>query len=156
MWRFGWVFLLMTLFFEVLAFFTSILACCGRLGAALAFVVSAIALFFYTLAVTIITYVDCVISCKGSKRVALLTVRSATFCEARNRFHDVGRSAKIGPWAFGFLWGSYTALLLAVILFALGIRSSPTFDFKRRQSSREPTGSRGRSYDGRRVKEEYS
>ncbi|PNP44939.1 non-anchored cell wall protein-6 [Trichoderma gamsii] len=135
MWRFGWVFLLMTLFFEVLAFFTSILACCGRLGAALAFVVSAIALFFYTLAVSIIT---------------------ATFCEARNRFHDVGRSAKIGPWAFGFLWGSYVALLIAVILFALGIRSNPTFDFKRRQSSREPTGSRGRSYDGRRVKEEYS
>lgn len=56
MWRFGWVFLLMTLFFEVLAFFTAFLACCGRLGAALAFVVSGIALFFYTLAVTIITY----------------------------------------------------------------------------------------------------
>lgn len=74
MWRFGWVFLLMTLFFEVLAFFTSILACCGRLGAALAFVVSAIALFFYTLAVSIITYVNRVISCHGSERVTLLTV----------------------------------------------------------------------------------
>lgn len=185
MWRFGWVFLLMTLFFEVVAFFTSILACCGRLGAALAFVVSSIALFFYTLAVSIITYVDSQYplqnphlllnyllppspsvspyvtyyfqkkkkNCQFAKR---FTLHSATFCEARNRFHDVGRSAKIGPWAFGFLWGSYTALLIAVILFALGIRSNPTFDFRRRQSSREPTGSRGRSYDGRRVKEEYS
>lgn len=47
----------MTLFFEVMALFTAFLSCCGRLGAALAFVVSAIALFFFTLAVTIITYV---------------------------------------------------------------------------------------------------
>lgn len=57
MWRFGWVFLLMTLFFEVLALFTAFISCCGRLGAALAFVVSSIALFWYSLAVALITYV---------------------------------------------------------------------------------------------------
>ncbi|RFU72234.1 non-anchored cell wall -6 [Trichoderma arundinaceum] len=132
MWRFGWVFLLMTLFFEVLAFFTAFVSCCGRLGAALAFVVSGIALFFYSLAVALIT---------------------ATFVEARNRFHDAGRSAQIGAYAFGFLWGSYAALLLAVIFFALGIRTNTNFTLGRRRSSR---GSRGRSYDGRRVKDDYS
>ncbi|KAH6604205.1 non-anchored cell wall -6 [Trichoderma cornu-damae] len=132
MWRFGWVFLLMTLFFEVMAFFTAFVSCCGRLGAALAFVVSGIALFFYSLAVALIT---------------------ATFVEARNRFHDVGRSAQIGAYAFGFLWGSYAALLIAVILFGLGIRTNAKFHLGRRRSSR---GSRGRSYDGRRVKDDYS
>ncbi|KAL7962634.1 SUR7 domain-containing protein [Trichoderma compactum] len=132
MWRFGWVFLLMTLFFEVMALFTAFLSCCGRLGAALAFVVSAIALFFFTLAVTIIT---------------------ATFVEARNRFHDAGRSAQIGAYAFGFLWGSYAALLFATVLFALGIRSDTSFGLRRRRSEK---GSRGRSYDGHRVKEDYS
>ncbi|KAM0256431.1 hypothetical protein ACHAQJ_004956 [Trichoderma viride] len=135
MWRFGWVFLLMTLFFEVVAFFTSFVSCCGRLGAALAFVVSAIALFFYTLAVSLIT---------------------ATFVQARNRFHDDGRSAQVGAYAFGWLWGSYAALLIAVVLFALGIRTNPSFNLGRRRSSRGPTGSRGRSYDGRRVKDDYS
>lgn len=122
----------MTLFFEVLAFFASVLAFFGRLGAALTFVICAIALFFYTLAVSIIT---------------------ATFVEARNRFHDAGRSAQIGAYAFGFLWGSYAALILSTVLFALGIRSSNSFGLKRGQSEK---GSRGRSYDGHRVKEDYS
>ncbi|KAH0495681.1 hypothetical protein TgHK011_009215 [Trichoderma gracile] len=133
MWRFGWVFLLMTLFFEVLALFTAFISCCGRLGAALAFVVSSIALFWYSLAVALIT---------------------ATFVEARNRFHDAGRSAQIGAYAFGFLWGSYAALLIAVVLFALGIRSNSGFALPRRRSTK--AGSRGRSYDGRRVKDDYS
>ncbi|PKS09612.1 hypothetical protein jhhlp_004230 [Lomentospora prolificans] len=35
MWRFGWVFFLIALFFTTLAFFASFLACCGRIGSLL-------------------------------------------------------------------------------------------------------------------------
>jgi SUR7/PalI family len=55
MWRFGWVFYLITLFFSVMAFFCSFLACCGRLGSAIAALVSTIALFFNTIAVSLMT-----------------------------------------------------------------------------------------------------
>lgn len=57
MWRFGWVFFLITLFFQVLAFFAGFLACCGRLGSAIAGLVAVTALFFDTIAVTLMTYV---------------------------------------------------------------------------------------------------
>lgn len=57
MWRFGWVFYLIGLFFAVMAFFTGFLACCGRLGSAISGLVSLAALFFYTIAVSLMTYV---------------------------------------------------------------------------------------------------
>lgn len=57
MWRFGWVFYLMSLFFAVIAFFAGFLACCGRLGSAISGLVSLTALFFYTIAVSLMTCV---------------------------------------------------------------------------------------------------
>lgn len=57
MWRFGWVLYIMSLFFAVVAFFTGFLACCGRLGSAVSGLVSLTALFFYTIAVSLMTYV---------------------------------------------------------------------------------------------------
>lgn len=57
MWRFGWTFFLITLFFETLTFFSAFLACCGRLGAAVAAFVSLVALFFSTIATVLMTYV---------------------------------------------------------------------------------------------------
>jgi hypothetical protein len=56
LWRFGTVFYLITLFFMVAAFFTSFLACCGRLGSALTGIVAAIALLFDSVAVSLMTY----------------------------------------------------------------------------------------------------
>ena len=56
MWRFGWVFYLITLFFSVMAFFASFLACCGRLGSGIAGLAAAVALFFETIAVSLMTY----------------------------------------------------------------------------------------------------
>jgi hypothetical protein len=58
MWRFGWVFYLIALFFEGMAFFAGFLACCGRLGSAIAGLVSLVALFFLTIAVSLMTYVS--------------------------------------------------------------------------------------------------
>lgn len=55
MWRFGWVFYLMSLFFVALAWFGAWLACCGRLGSAIASLLSFIGLFFFTIAVSLMT-----------------------------------------------------------------------------------------------------
>lgn len=58
MWRFSWVFYMMALFFIALAWFSSFLACVGRLGSAVASLLSSIGLLFLTLAVTLMTYVS--------------------------------------------------------------------------------------------------
>jgi hypothetical protein len=55
MWRFGWVFYLIALFFEVLAFFAGFVALCGRLGSAIAGLVSLTAFFFLSIAVSLMT-----------------------------------------------------------------------------------------------------
>ena len=131
LWRFGWVFILITLFFEVLAFFSGFLACFGRLGAAISFIVTGAALLCHTVASSLTT---------------------ATFVIARDKFHDDNRSADVGKYAFGFLWGSFAALLIAVGLFGAGMRGDkgPSRGglFRRNKSTR--------SYEGRRVKDDYS
>ncbi|KAG6039351.1 hypothetical protein E4U41_002852 [Claviceps citrina] len=133
MWRFGWVFILITVFFETLAFFSGFLACCGRLGAAISFFIASFALVCHAVASSLFT---------------------ATFVMARNRFQSAGRDASLGRYGFGWIWGSYAALLIATVLFALGIRGDKSRAgggggmFRRRQSTR--------SYEGRRVKDDYS
>lgn len=131
LWRFGWVFIIIALFFEVLAFFSGFLACCGRLGAAISFFVTSIALLCHAVASSLMT---------------------ATFVMAQKKFKDDGRNASLGKYGFGFMWGSFAALLIAVGLFGAGMRGdkSPSRGgfFGRRKSTR--------SYEGRRVKEEYS
>jgi hypothetical protein len=141
MWRFGWVFYLIALFFTVAAFFTGFIACCGRLGAAIAALMSSVALFFLTIAASLMT---------------------VTFVKMRDHFHSVGRSASIGTWAFGFTWGAWAALFIATILFCLGIRarkdnyrSSGGFGWGRKRSVQSRRGSR-RSVDSRRVKADYA
>lgn len=58
MWRFGWVFYLLALFFETVAFFTGALACLStRLAATLSGLVALVALVFLTTAVSLMTYV---------------------------------------------------------------------------------------------------
>lgn len=139
MWRFGWVFYLIALFFETAAFFAGFLACFGRLGAALGGLVALVALVFLTIAVSLMT---------------------ATFVMMRNAFVENNRSASLGTYAFGFSWGAWAALLISTILFCLARRThhspdlapAPTrgFGFGRRKSV-----ANRQSYDGRRVKEEY-
>ncbi|XWX02232.1 hypothetical protein V2A60_010266 [Cordyceps javanica] len=133
--RFGWVFLLLALFFGTLTFFSSFLACCGRLGAAVATFVSFFALLCHAVASSLLT---------------------ATYALAQKKFSADNRDSKLGRYGFGFLWGSFTALLISVVVFSAGIkkdRSNPGGAgggrfWRRRQSTR--------SYEGRRVKDEYS
>ncbi|KAB5560050.1 SUR7/PalI family-domain-containing protein [Coniochaeta sp. 2T2.1] len=143
MWRFGWVFYLLALFFSTVTFFTGFLACFGRLGAALSGLMSIISLVIYTVGVSLMT---------------------ATFVLARDAFRRDGREATIGRWAFGFSWASWFCLLLASILFCLamgrggdrnaGVATGGRTWGRRRHSTRSRM-----SYDvggGRRVKDEYS
>lgn len=141
MWRFGWVMYLMSLFFEVMAFFAGFLACCGRLGAAISGLVAFTALFFYSVAVSLMT---------------------ATFVKARNAFHADGRSASLGKYAFGFSWGAWAALLIATVLFFLGTRRTDSVarnSGRRWGRRRQSTARSSNSYDvgsSRRVKDDYS
>lgn len=140
MWRFGWVFYLLGLFFSTLTFFTGFLACCGRLGAALSGLMSIISLVFYTVGVSLMT---------------------ATFVIARNVFNRAGRDATLGRYAFGFSWASWFCLLLASILFCMAMGRKDNHAgvatgsrWGRRRSTRSRV-----SYDvggSRRVKDEYS
>lgn len=141
MWRFGWVLYLISLFFAVVSFFTGFMSCLGRLGAALAGLSTLVTLFFYTIAVSLMT---------------------AVFVKARDAFRAADRDAEIGMYAFGFSWGAWVALFISLILFCGGVRDKdagyggygggPTFS-RRRRSVRSR-----RSYDmgGRRVKEDYA
>lgn len=142
LWRFGWVFIIITLFFEALAFFAAFLACCGRLGAAIASMMAFIALFFHSLGSSLMT---------------------ATFVMARNAFRRSDRNASIGKYAFGFMWASWAALFLSVLLFVIGIKTNKSSKDATASSGggfasrfRRNRSTRSRSYDGRRVKEEYS
>lgn len=78
---------------------------------------------------------------------------------ARDAFHSDNRSAKLGPYAFGFAWASWAALFLATMLYCLGMRGD--------KSSKTPGGGHGwgvrrnrsvrsHTYEGRRVKDDYS
>ncbi|RDA89185.1 hypothetical protein CP532_0518 [Ophiocordyceps camponoti-leonardi (nom. inval.)] len=106
MWRFGWVFLIFTFFFLHVALFSALIACCGRRGSIFTLLMCIITWFWYTLAVSIIT---------------------AVFCQARSKFLRAGRKARIGSWAFGFLWSSYACVILACFYFLWSSRI-----FKRR------------------------
>ncbi|KAI0835473.1 SUR7/PalI family-domain-containing protein [Hypoxylon sp. FL0890] len=137
MWRFGWVFYLITLVFSVLAFFAGFIACCGRLGSAIAGLTALVALFFHTIATSMMT---------------------AVFVRMRNVFIANGRTASLGQYAFGFCWGSWTALLIATILFCIGIRGGDSGTYGGRRWGRQRSVRSRRSYDlnGRRVKDEYA
>ncbi|KAI1277278.1 SUR7/PalI family-domain-containing protein [Xylaria sp. FL0933] len=138
LWRFGWVFYLLSLLFTILAFFTGFVACCGRLGSAIAGMMSSVALLFHTVAASLMT---------------------ATFVKMRDQFNSVGRSAQIGRYAFGFTWGAWAALFIATVLFFLGIRgnrdhySTGGSRWGRKRSVRSR-----RSYDmgNHRVKDDYA
>ncbi|KAF2966915.1 hypothetical protein GQX73_g6668 [Xylaria multiplex] len=138
LWRFGWVFYLVALFFTILAFFSGFVACCGRLGSAVAGLISFVALFFHTVAASLMT---------------------ATFVKMRDEFNSVGRDAQIGRYAFGFTWGAWAALFIATALFCVGIRSKKdNFATGGSRWGRKRSVRSRRSYDigSRRVKEDYA
>ena len=82
----------------------------------------------------------------------------------RNSFLSAGRDASIGKYAFGFAWGAWAALLISTVVFCLARHKrrdtttaavAPAGRTGRGWPWRKRTASR-RSYDGRRVKDEYA
>ncbi|KLO82017.1 FMP45 Cell cortex protein involved in sporulation [Fusarium fujikuroi] len=89
-----------------------------------------------------------------------MSLMTATWVLARNAFHRDGRSASIGRYAFGFAWASWATLLVATILFCLGMRgdksSSGGYSGRSWRRRRSVRSSHGGGYEGRRVKDDYS
>jgi len=146
MWRFGWVFYLLALIFDVFAFFTAALAPCSRLASGMAGLLISIALFWMSLG------------------AALMTV---TFVKMRNVFQANNIPASLGRYAFGFTWGAWAAMFLATILLFLGcglggrsetVSSKPAFSFRgnKRRGSVRRSFVENDSSSARRVKDEYA
>jgi len=142
MWRFGWVFYLIGLFFGVLTLFTGILSC-TRIGSGLSGMMALVATFFTTLA------------------AILMTVE---FVKARDVFNANGMTASLGRYAFGFTWGAVAALFLASLGFfggcCIGRNKDTTVRSTRRGFFRRNKSTRSRhsfvdTESQRRVKDEY-
>ncbi|KAK6353389.1 hypothetical protein TWF696_005355 [Orbilia brochopaga] len=101
--RFAFAFYIISLFFMLCSLLTGVLALCSRLGSALSAVASAWALF-------------CVITC-----ASLMT---AVYVLGQSTFHDAGRSAGLGVYAFGFTWGSVGCMLISTVLYCIGFGAS--------------------------------
>ncbi|KAH9211847.1 SUR7/PalI family-domain-containing protein [Leptodontidium sp. 2 PMI_412] len=155
LWRFGWVFYLMSLVLTSFTFLTSALAPCSRLAAGFSGAFLAFSLFWFSLAASLMTVV---------------------FVKARDEFHDAGISASIGRYAFGFTWGAWAAMFLATVFLFMGcgvsrkgddhVRSTKTKRsgggvlgsipfFRRQRSKRSNRGSFVDAESQHRVKEEY-
>ncbi|ATZ50973.1 hypothetical protein BCIN_06g04320 [Botrytis cinerea B05.10] len=99
MWRFGWVFYLMGLFFTVFAFFASLFAMTSRVGSFSGSVLSMIALFWFSLGASLMT---------------------AEFVKTRNQFRRSNMSASLGRYAFGFTWAAWACLAISAVLLCIG------------------------------------
>jgi len=149
-WRFGWVFYLMGLVFDVLALLAATISCV-RILSGIGGLLAAMAWFWFTLGASLMT---------------------AEFVKARNEFRNAGMSAKIGTYAFGWTWAAWACITIATILLFSGAatggssnassgdnvktKKSTNVGFFRRQRS---TRSRGSFIDNdgqRRVKDEYA
>jgi heme exporter protein D len=92
------------------------------------------------------------------------SLMTATFVKARNEFRDAGITASIGRYAFGFTWGAWAAMFLAVIFLSLGVvkgkdtttRTTKRSFFRRNRSRRSGRGSFIDNDSQRRVKDEYA
>ncbi|KAG9230231.1 putative SUR7 family protein FMP45 [Amylocarpus encephaloides] len=151
MWRFGWVFYLIALFFNVMSFFTALLAPFSRLASGLSAFMVMFALFWFTLAASLMT---------------------AVFVKARDLFRSNGQDAHIGRYAFGFTWGAWAAMFLSVIFLLLGCGAGGSSRGESRVPTRTSSGKggffsrqrrrgsqRGSFIDNesqRRVKDEYA
>lgn len=104
--RIGWAFILVGLFFTVVALIVVPLNFCLAIGGALAAISTFLAFLFVITAACLIT---------------------AAHVKGRNAFNNAGHSSKIGAKAFGILWAAVACLLITFvtsIISALGTRRS--------------------------------
>ncbi|KIV88124.1 hypothetical protein PV10_09048 [Exophiala mesophila] len=123
--RFMFAFMLVALFFGVMALFSSVLALCTRIGSYLSGFLALVASFFQAI------------------NAALMT---AAYVRGRDAFRDDGYEAHIGQYAFGFQWAALVCYFIAAVLFCVGPRkdrdTTPRGGFFKGSRSRS-TRSRG-------------
>ncbi|KZM23276.1 Eisosomes component [Ascochyta rabiei] len=137
--RFMFAFYLIALFFAAGALLTGLLALCSRLGGYLSALTVAVALFFQTLAASLLT---------------------AWIIKGRDAFRSAGLEASVGRYLLAFAWASMVCFLIATVLFCLGgaLGGDRSSGVSRRRSTKS-TRSRASFMDTdsqRRVKDEYS
>ncbi|KAL6451508.1 SUR7 Protein SUR7 [Candida maltosa Xu316] len=96
--RCGWAFILVGLFFAVVALVLTPLNLCFTIGGVLGSVSTFISLLFVTTAAALIT---------------------AAHVKGRNKWNDAGFSSKIGAASFGILWASVATLLISFVTLVL-------------------------------------
>ncbi|KAI9733303.1 MAG: hypothetical protein M1834_003387 [Cirrosporium novae-zelandiae] len=130
-------FVLTAIFFAVCALFAGLLALCSRIGSYFSGFLASIALFFQTIAASLMT---------------------AAYVKGRDNFHSNGQSAKLGVKAFAFMWTAFACLFLAMILFCIGgsTNRAPYTAKRSRFGRKRSTRSRGSFIENRRSKNEYS
>ncbi|KAF2861508.1 SUR7-domain-containing protein [Piedraia hortae CBS 480.64] len=101
--RFTWVWYLLSLLFAAIALVVSALALCTRLGAYITALAVWVALFFQTLAAA---------------------MHTAWVVKARHAFRSNGQKARIGQYAMAFAWSTVACYFLATLLFCIGGKAS--------------------------------
>lgn len=119
MWRFGWVSYLIALVFVILGWVIATISFFTRTGSGLAGLIIAFGLIWYSVAVSLMT---------------------VAFVKARNSFHRAGLAAKVGRYAFGFSWGAWVALFVAIVLLFLRTTTGKNVSHKYSRRSRRRTG----------------
>ncbi|KAI5970763.1 FMP45 [Candida margitis] len=125
--RIGWAFILVALFFTVVALVVVPLNFCFAIGGALAAISTFLAFLFTITAACLIT---------------------AAHVKGRNAFNNAGHKSRLGAKAFGILWAAVACLLITFItsiLSALGTRRSN----RRRSGSGVEAGGAGGAYGAR-------
>jgi len=141
--RFMFAFYIVALFFAVCALFTGLLALCTRLGAYLSGLNTGLALFFQTLAASLMT---------------------AWTIQGRNAFRSAGHASSIGVKAYAFTWSAMACFLLATITFCMSGRSGRDATYQTNRSRggvfgrKRSTKSRGSFVGSDRggIKDDYS
>ncbi|KAF2273701.1 SUR7-domain-containing protein, partial [Westerdykella ornata] len=96
--RFMFAFMIMSLFFSVMALITGLLALCTRMGGYISGLTTFVALFFQIIAASLMT---------------------AWTVQGRNHFQSNGQSAKLGVKLYAFTWTTVALFVLSSILFCL-------------------------------------
>ncbi|KAJ5888453.1 Actin cortical patch SUR7/pH-response regulator PalI [Penicillium taxi] len=97
--RFMFPFMIIGLFFAALALFTGLLAMCTRIGSYISGFLSWLALVFQVITTSLMT---------------------AVYVQGRHAFLSNGQSAKLGVYAFAFMWTACALLFLSSLMYCLG------------------------------------
>ncbi|KAI1003321.1 hypothetical protein K3495_g4885 [Podosphaera aphanis] len=119
MWRFGWVSYLIGLVFVFIGWLVTAISFSTRIGSGIAGLAIAFGLIWYSVAASLMT---------------------VAFVKARNSFHRAGFAARVGRYAFGFTWGAWVALFIAMVLLFKNVAGAKHVSHEGSRRSRSKAG----------------